>query len=669
MLCPWLCGDEIWEAEFMRVKFDFWSEYYELPKTPKTKAEAWKRLRVLQLLDEQSKYRKIWGRIPYSKRRNRLVKMFYAFNKMEKEKAERKILGGSKMKKKQLNAMQRIITRATKEEFRKIRPVTLCENRSGWIALDGYCAVVTPEKPEIIGIVGDESEKVQNMAAQKIVDNFLDDSQFGAENISLPSVKQLAAYIKISGGGRKAYKARPYPLNGGELWVNPIYLHDVMEAMNGSIRAYHNGKLSSPVMLWSDDHNMGVVMPMRFSKDENEKKELLELAEKAKEAAEAPRREKPDNQAQPTNFRAFKRAILSGVVIEMTKPNGKTITGNSLFNGRPTMDISAARSKYWEFEDGYCTRYWDAEEFSRLANNWDYKIRVLGPMNPLAEEQRAAEAEEYKRRLDARNAALADQREKDAAEERARREEEERYHAEQLAKDAEKINRAIQAFKTGGHVDSCMVTITENGHDLEENIFVHLARLYGVSLPARSKGFIVAKLRCVEPNPRGESMRYSAQVKRKLPDGVKSFLFALMETIGEECGEDTASPKTNTIGCTRNDCENCNIAQCENRIADSVAAAAASDTEASQHTAERVPAEHSSAVYAAKIRAKRRELNYYARRAYVTPDSAAHIAQRIESLRAELKQLKHLKTGAGEEVNKAIRQTGNLLWLCEINTS
>lgn len=651
------------------------------------------------------------------------------------------------MKKKQLNAMQRIISRSYRAEFNKIRPVTLCANRSRWIATDGFCAVVTPEKPEGVGIIGDESEKLQNMAAQKIVDNFLDDSQFGAENISLPSAKQLTAYIKLIGGGRKPQNLRPYPLNGGELWVNPVYLRDVIEAMDGSVKAYHNRKLSSPLMLWSDDHNIGVVMPMRFSKDENEKKELLELAAKAKEAAEAPPREKTDNQGQPTSFRAMKRAILSGVVIEMTKPNGKTITGNSLFNGRPTIDISAACSKYWEFEDGYCIRYWDAEEFSRLKNNWDYKIRVLGPMNPLTEEQRAAEAEEYKRRQDAHNAALAEQREKDAAEEKARREAEERYRAEQLAKGAEKIKNAIQAFKIGGHVDSCMVTTTENGHELEENIFVHLSRRYGVALPARSKGFIVSKLRCVEPNPNGESMRYSAQIKRKLPDGVKSFLFALMETIGEEYAEDTAideeierflsgdaapeqhgenAPGAEPVyrygmrlrgcspGCqpsgfvdraedptgkyhdiliysqpltedqlTKYDLDDLNQAapqtakngpttreqdQASNDIAQPETGAYEPETSALRMAAHEEPENsnlphrqppHKCALpstYVAITHAKLKELNYYARRAYVTPD-------------AELKQFQYLKTGAGEEVNKATRRAANMLWLCEVNTS
>lgn len=695
------------------------------------------------------------------------------------------------MKKKQLDAMQRIIARSTRAEFNKIRPVTLCGNRSGWIALDGFCAVVTPEKPEGVGIIGDASEKVQNMAAQKIADRWFDNSQFGNENIPLPTVKQLAAYIKISGGGRKPQNLRPYPLNGGEVWVNPVYLRDVLEAMGGSARAYHNGKLSSPVMLWADGGYMGLVMPRRPVDDEGVKKELLERAEEAKRGAESPARKKPYNQGQPTNFREMKKVILAGVVIEMVKPNGATITANSLFNGSPTIDISTPGvSKHWEFEGGYCVHYWDAAGVCRAADDWDYKIRVLGPMEPQTEEEKAAEAAEFNRQLEAHKAALAEQRVKDAAEEQARRETEERAHAENLAADAEKIKKAIQAFKTGGHVESCIVTATDaSGEEREENIFVHLGRLYGVSLPVRSKGFIVSKLRYVEPNPGGQSMRYSAQVTRKLPDGVKTFLFALMQAIGEECPEDLASdeeithlfggdtateqqgtsapgaesaykygmrlrgcapgcqpagfvdrlddpagvyrdilvyiqpltteqleayemddlnkalpqtaqnapttrengetikdtpqsengayvPETSVLqryaaSCTRTDCEQCNVAHCENRIADSEAGTSAPELDARPHTAHAM-AEHGelgSAAYASKIRAKRRELNYYARMAYITPENAAHIAEKIDALQAEIKQLQALKTGAGSASPKAIRQAGKLRQIAGANTS
>lgn len=73
--------------------FDFISEYYELQKTPQTKAEAYNRLKVLDRLEKQSKYYNAWNPAPYSKRRNRLVKMFWAFDSLGKKKAR---CGGDK---------------------------------------------------------------------------------------------------------------------------------------------------------------------------------------------------------------------------------------------------------------------------------------------------------------------------------------------------------------------------------------------------------------------------------------------------------------------------------------------------------------------------------------------------------------------------------------------
>lgn len=437
-----------------------------------------------------------------------------------------------KLTTKQIHAMERLTCQG---DHAQIGFYTAKEDGYFWAACAYGYAFMPGQVPD--GVANYQGRIPEGL--EKSFLSYFDKS--GAYYVALPSAAEVKAFInlekeRIAGGRRFTEKlksrVKPYPLENGDYLVSPFLLLDMMEIMPGA--SVTTDGTDQPLYFTSSSGDAyGVLMPVRRTKFINsaqDNADLVQIADEARQIASQPkpRKEKPDNMGQPATFRQLKNAILSGSVIEFTNQSGKTVTGNSLFNGQSVIQhISDPGSgKYWEFKGGYCLHYLDAAGVCRADDDITFKIRILGPMAEQTEEEKAQEAEQAARKQAEYDAKFAQQKEQGAHEEKARQEAAQREHAEKLNRDAQAIEAARQALLHGGIIRACTICTVEDGQERQENIFVHLARIYGVYLSARTKGVIYRRFSGVDIAKDGQKVRVNK--RDKVTHGVLDFLFALV---------------------------------------------------------------------------------------------------------------------------------------------
>ena len=366
---------------------------------------------------------------------------------------------------------------------------------NSFLAICGYSFAIIPgEVPD--GKFANHGYLTDLHRVKQILDKYRE--PVGDIVVNMPTREELQAYIEINKqdvcfGYRKFTKkmrnrVKPYPLNNGEFLASPFYLLDMVDILPGA-----TVKTAGPdqPFYFQDGDALGMVMPVRFS-ERTDVPELLKMAEEARQAASYPKtkKEKPDNQGQPTNFRQLKNAILDGSIVEVTNRNGKTGTANSLFNGMPTvLCISGVgASKYWDFRDGYCLNYWDDTGFYRGYDDIRFKLRILGPMPKQSEEEKAQEQEKTRKYDEEYEARIA-------AEKKARQEAEERERLKRLDASAQKIEAAKQAFTKNGddRLPRDLLQVVSEEYGVEEARIYSASPLYAEALGAAKRARLHAK--------------------------------------------------------------------------------------------------------------------------------------------------------------------------------